>query len=290
MSCFKCDAKFGSIGVLWQKKVCQECKLSFCSRCAPNCFNATTHSGNSHHVAQNARICLDCKTLNNPDSTRDELIQIKTKVLQAYLLKRDVSMDNCFDKDDLIELILSKRNPEFPQNYVSSTHRQEFFERLNNATETNESQSAQTSYSHQQNLHTGDNIQGSSNTNVSKVQSPDNIRIHLDQINELDEISNLSVRQLKYLLATNRVSFQGSREKQDLVDLTVQLWNQKQKDDSHKDNIEDSELCKICMVNSIDCVMLECGHMATCIDCAKPLSECPICRKYIVRVVKTFKC
>ena len=40
----------------------------------------------------------------------------------------------------------------------------------------------------------------------------------------------------------------------------------------------DDELCKICMDNPVDCVMLECGHMCTCTGCGKLMNECPICR------------
>ena len=58
---------------------------------------------------------------------------------------------------------------------------------------------------------------------------------------------------------------------------------------SEKDNLEDSDLCKICMDNPVDCVMLECGHMCTCTTCGKQMAECPICRQYVVRVVRTFK-
>ena len=51
----------------------------------------------------------------------------------------------------------------------------------------------------------------------------------------------------------------------------------------------DSELCKICMEHLIDCVLLECGHMVTCTQCGKQMAECPICRQYVVRVVRVFK-
>jgi hypothetical protein len=53
--------------------------------------------------------------------------------------------------------------------------------------------------------------------------------------------------------------------------------------------MEDADLCKICWDAAVDCVMLECGHMATCTNCGKQLAECPICRQYVVRVVRTFK-
>lgn len=53
------------------------------------------------------------------------------------------------------------------------------------------------------------------------------------------------------------------------------------------DELED--LCKLCMDAPLDCVLLECGHIATCIECGKKLAECPICRQYVTRVVRTFK-
>ena len=53
--------------------------------------------------------------------------------------------------------------------------------------------------------------------------------------------------------------------------------------------VRDSDLCNICMSNPIDCLILECGHMATCLTCANSLSKCPICRKQIIRLVKAFK-
>jgi hypothetical protein len=55
------------------------------------------------------------------------------------------------------------------------------------------------------------------------------------------------------------------------------------------DTMSLDELCKICMDAPVECVMLECGHMATCTACGKQLSECPICRQFVVRVVRTFK-
>ena len=55
------------------------------------------------------------------------------------------------------------------------------------------------------------------------------------------------------------------------------------------DKLQVDDLCKICMDAPIECVILECGHMATCTSCGKVLSECPICRQYIVRVVRFFR-
>ena len=54
-------------------------------------------------------------------------------------------------------------------------------------------------------------------------------------------------------------------------------------------NDSDANLCKVCMVNRINTVMVPCGHQCICSECAKTLNkECPICRKRVTQVVKTF--
>ena len=48
--------------------------------------------------------------------------------------------------------------------------------------------------------------------------------------------------------------------------------------------------CKICYSREINTVFLECAHRVMCSRCAKQsqIALCPICRKDIVRIVKTF--
>ena len=53
--------------------------------------------------------------------------------------------------------------------------------------------------------------------------------------------------------------------------------------------LPDDQLCKICMDGPIDCVFLECGHMVACTGCGKQMAECPVCRQFVVRVVRTFR-
>ncbi|KAL6063564.1 E3 ubiquitin-protein ligase rififylin isoform X15 [Balamuthia mandrillaris] len=54
---------------------------------------------------------------------------------------------------------------------------------------------------------------------------------------------------------------------------------------------QESDLCTVCMDNTIDTVFLECGHLACCKSCAKQLQnkECPICREPILRVVAIYR-
>lgn len=56
---------------------------------------------------------------------------------------------------------------------------------------------------------------------------------------------------------------------------------------------EKGSLCSVCLDRQINCVLLECGHLTTCFECASRIyksnkPECPICREKISRVIKTF--
>ncbi|XP_015124981.1 E3 ubiquitin-protein ligase rififylin [Diachasma alloeum] len=121
--------------------------------------------------------------------------------------------------------------------------------------------------------------------------------VKITDVNVRSDLEYLNVKQLKDLLRTNRVDFRGCVERSELLDRASRLW------DAHKQSREDctaadtnaaegpyeESLCKICWDSPIECVILECGHMACCIECGKQMSECPICRQYVVRVVRFFK-
>ncbi|CAD7015164.1 RING finger protein B [Ceratitis capitata] len=112
--------------------------------------------------------------------------------------------------------------------------------------------------------------------------------INLDDFESVDDLEALSVKQLKEILMLNRVDYKGCCEKQELLERVQRLWKNF-KSAPAVDKLPTDELCKICMDAPIECIILECGHMATCTNCGKVLSECPICRQYIVRVVRFFR-
>ena len=43
--------------------------------------------------------------------------------------------------------------------------------------------------------------------------------------------------------------------------------------------------CKVCMDADINCVILDCGHLVSCNQCGKKLTECPICRQQVLEVL-----
>ncbi|KIV80523.1 hypothetical protein PV11_08016 [Exophiala sideris] len=52
---------------------------------------------------------------------------------------------------------------------------------------------------------------------------------------------------------------------------------------------EQAELCQICCEQAIDSLFFDCGHVCSCVDCAKQCEICPICRKTVKQVVKMFR-
>lgn len=64
--------------------------------------------------------------------------------------------------------------------------------------------------------------------------------------------------------------------------------NQSANNNNHSENS-----CVICFEVEINSVIIPCGHLALCFDCASKVSKsssplCPICRKQITQIVQTF--
>lgn len=112
--------------------------------------------------------------------------------------------------------------------------------------------------------------------------------VNLEDFEDLKDLEALTVKQLKEVLMLHRVDYKGCCEKQELLDRVCRLWKTMRSTPA-VEKLATDELCKICMDAPIECVFLECGHMATCTSCGKVLNECPICRQYIVRVVRFFR-
>ncbi|KPI38884.1 uncharacterized protein AB675_5744 [Cyphellophora attinorum] len=52
---------------------------------------------------------------------------------------------------------------------------------------------------------------------------------------------------------------------------------------------DEADLCQICYTDKINALFFDCGHVGTCMECAKQCECCPICRKEIKQVVKMFR-
>ncbi|GLG97781.1 Death-associated inhibitor of apoptosis 2 [Gryllus bimaculatus] len=52
--------------------------------------------------------------------------------------------------------------------------------------------------------------------------------------------------------------------------------------------LKEARLCKICMDEEVGAVFVPCGHLATCVNCAASVQDCPMCRQPIKATVRTF--
>ncbi|XP_063809902.1 E3 ubiquitin-protein ligase rififylin isoform X2 [Pseudophryne corroboree] len=277
-----------------RKNPCMDCRNNFCGSCLTP-LNDGLH------------LCQLCQRIRSTFFTRDELLKLKVKDLRDYLSMRDIRTDLCREKEDLVQLVLSLRPVSYPN--------------VNTVLPFSSNNSSQWDNIGSTQIHVAQDIP-STNGNITlnpenrmhgqtddpheeEIESSDSEetlvpgkRASLSDISNLDDIESLSVRQLKEILVRNFVNYKGCCEKWELMERVTRLYND-QKDLQQKVSVEDEKgkqgpaadenLCKVCMDCPIDCVLLECGHMVTCTKCGKRMSECPICRQYVVRAVHVFR-
>ncbi|CAG06892.1 unnamed protein product, partial [Tetraodon nigroviridis] len=251
-------------------------------------------------------------------------MRLRVRDLRQYLLLHSIPIDTCREKEDLVDLVLRHQSTEEEERADGgSLHSSSFYTPSPSATQSTSELSAYVasqdeplsrSDSSNTNQDTGDapsepllNMDSSEHTPENTVSSAvssllfqasprtwQRSRASLSDVSSVQDIEILSVKQLKEILARNYVNYSGCCEKWELVERVSRLYRERKetrRSDSEKAplTVHDDNLCRICMDATIDCVLLECGHMVTCTKCGKRMNECPICRQYVVRAVHVFK-
>lgn len=75
--------------------MCSDCKKDFCSVCSV--------------LQENLRRCSTCHLLQETAFQRPQLMRLKVKDLRQYLLLRNIPIDTCREKEDLVDLVLCHR-------------------------------------------------------------------------------------------------------------------------------------------------------------------------------------
>lgn len=303
MACEACNVKFN---FFTRKKQCMDCLRYFCSGCVIKRLDKILS-------------CESCNMLSRRPLIRSLIIQMRSKDIQRYLLAKKIPIKGCIEKEDLIKLLMAFANNS--SDYWNTEDAENITSR--NIDNSPPNQSITRNYEHTTQLFNNDEINAariddneisegispinsylnrrteSINTEekiskISNIQHSDLIvessvnPIKLSDINTLSELECLSVKQLKNLLSINRVDYKGCVERYELLNKASRLWEE-YKQSRTKMEILDENLCKICWNEPLECVILECGHMACCLNCGKQMSECPICKQYVVRIVRFFK-
>lgn len=120
------------------------------------------------------------------------------------------------------------------------------------------------------------------NTRPSPRPSPhlsnENLLSLHDLVKTKIDPASLSVRTLKSILKANYVEQSHVIEKSELVKLVIRLVDQHRAELEGSQNNSNSDspstqnedlLCRICFDHQQNCVFLDCGHMVTCMECAK---------------------
>ncbi|CAF1102239.1 unnamed protein product [Adineta steineri] len=291
--------------ILRRRKQCNLCGQTFCSKCITKSVTSTS--------SNNSRTCTTCLVIINENTTRDQLTFIRIKDLRAYLIHSKVvpvnRLESCREKQDLINLIIAKKQRTPDDSYVFV----EYAHRINNNVPPTNIQESATNRTEEIPLPipvvttSSDELRPETTTDPLPSPPPPSPppasslpkvslsnRKTLADVSSLESIHNLTVGQLKDILTQNFVSYRGCVEKNELITKLELLYRDKQLQEkefnpSISTEQSDENLCKICMDATIDCVFLDCGHLCTCVQCGKKLSECPLCRCFIIRVVRVFK-
>lgn len=287
-----CDSCGNKIGLL-SRKQCASCHTYFCSSCV----------GQPKSPYQ----CRRCEVFTAPLIERRQLQKLLVRDLKHYLTTRRIDYPLNVTAEELIDLILGHQ----AHSLAEKTKRA--LEQLSGHSEANvdiddldpsallphtSAYSSDLAGQSSVSRYSGAQIRAEvkRKTELAKAFDPTTVTDFSD-IQHESQLNELSVRQLKVILQKNCVNYKGCVEKQELLDRVQRLWyaRQEEKDTEAKiaetnDTAAENEfMCKVCMDAPVDCVLLECGHMLTCVKCGRQLAECPVCRQYVSRVVHAFK-
>ncbi|NXX84361.1 XIAP ligase, partial [Urocolius indicus] len=144
------------------------------------------------------------------------------------------------------------------------------------------------------NIHLRD---GCRDSTVSDLLQNPLVQIAIDMGFRLSEIRNTMERRLQ-------MSGQSHTSVEDLVaDLSAQKENPREEEpneipveqdelnistEEKLRRLQEEKLCKICMAKDVSVVLIPCGHLIACKECAQALHECPLCRTNIMKRQEIF--
>nr|DAD19373.1 TPA_asm: hypothetical protein HUJ06_020836 [Nelumbo nucifera] len=101
-----------------------------------------------------------------------------------------------------------------------------------------------------------------------------------------------------YLIAKHAIQYIMERRRRwDLQRRVLAAAAQKLGQDNEAENGSDNtkrdrlmpDLCVICLEQEYNAVFVPCGHMCCCTTCSSHLTSCPLCRRRIEQIVRTFR-
>lgn len=305
--CHCCSSKLTSVLNVIMKRTCPSCQRVVC----PACLVFTLK------IPRMLCVCKRCDRLSTVDFEPRHLMRLRGKELRDILVALNIPYTDGSEKSELVELIVRRRGasavhrgwrpshpPEPPATATRSLHgsmddlislpplrETSSTEELTTLAPPLEPPSSSPSNDEDSNpaADIDTNSSGKSEAAVA-ASSTGTLTTDVKDIESESEIRSLSIRHLKSILLKNSVDYKGCCEKWELEGRVLELWRSIRATNTVDiEAMAEEDLCKICMNAPMDCVMLECGHVATCTNCGRKMNECPICRQFVVRVVHIFK-
>ncbi|CAG2107462.1 unnamed protein product [Medioppia subpectinata] len=270
IACQSCSIKFT---VFKRKRTCIDCNMDFCNQC----LNKDLGYDRKNH-------CKRCVVFSAVPLDRNALNGLRARDLKWFLASKRIPSQMCNEKGELVDLIIQSFSPQSNASSESSQFMRPF-DRETRAQPTNDNQSESQSQTQSHNnveplpirsayspvypslnsLNTNsnpinDSNAGSSesvNTKPESTPNKSNTYFNIDDLKSMDQLKALSVKQLKLILTRNFIDYKGCVEKEELLSKVERLWNDRQENKTQNlDDIPDSNVCKICMESTIDCVLL----------------------------------
>ncbi|KAI7866097.1 uncharacterized protein EV154DRAFT_583888 [Mucor mucedo] len=221
--------------------------------------------------------------------TSNELSKLSPKALKEYINAYNLPSKNAIEKSDLQQEQQRRQQQDRAQQQQEQAQRQQEQirrqqqqqQRDEHLRRMREQQQRQASPTTQRTTTTTSTTNSPNNSSPQQTRplsplSNDNLLSLHDLVKTKIDPASLSVRTLKSILKANYVEQSHVIEKSELIKLVVRLADQHRAEiESSKRNDEgdgggnEDLLCRICFDNQQNCVFLDCGHMVTCMDCAK---------------------
>eukprot|EP01114_Cavostelium_apophysatum_P002740 TRINITY_DN12425_c0_g1_i1.p1 TRINITY_DN12425_c0_g1~~TRINITY_DN12425_c0_g1_i1.p1 ORF type:complete len:304 (+),score=38.97 TRINITY_DN12425_c0_g1_i1:103-1014(+) len=299
MSCMNTDSvsarrnSIGGVDGLFRDKQCSLCKVKLgllkkkhnCFKCASlhcaECSNQIQIPKYGHKTpVRYCAVCFVDVCVELEDRT--SISRMSMKDLKRFCSQKTISISHCLDTQEVANAIVAHLKPHHVavSAFTSSSSFQE------QQSQSSPSSSSPIRSSPPENR-TSPNSPSRSSGSPSYPSTP--LSSQFDRSPSSSRLEDLPVSQLKLILMNNGIDFSDCFEKAELLAKIDKFCpHVRGATTSEKFEVPEKDLCTVCMERRIDCVLLECGHLAVCFICSKHLSECPICRQKIVRVVHTY--
>mmetsp|Transcript_45097 Transcript_45097/g.116635 ORF Transcript_45097/g.116635 Transcript_45097/m.116635 type:complete len:257 (-) Transcript_45097:235-1005(-) len=243
-------------GVLRKAKPCNLCKRSHCKNCLVQ------------GVKKGEKECKTCSSLQKV--RRGEHKNVTIKELRQLMERMGIEATSAIEKEDLVEAV--KKGDSSGRSRLDALRAQGQASGSASSSEREKGYLPSTSEG-------GSSGQGNARPPPAQPRPP-----------KLSELSTYTVRQLRGILKEHNVSCEGVVEKQELVEMAFRVRMREYRFMyGEKEEEGDKDICKVCFDREIDTVLVPCGHIVVCGECASNVSRCPLCRNVIEQKVKVYR-